>query len=195
VNYTNYEAPHYTTSSSLPGLPFEIFSSAPCPQTPSIYECSSLTVRDQLMRKSTTHTETCLWERGNSGSSVSVVTRLRTGWPGLEFRQGLGLLSSSPSPDRLWGPQSLISNEYRRFFPRGQRSLAREVDHSPPSCVGRYPNTSSWRGALLSNRYVFMAWYLLSKGTTSLLLVREKNQDELCRRVRPAGGSIQTCLP
>jgi hypothetical protein len=43
----------------------------------------------------------------------SSVTRLRTGRPWFDSRQGLRIFSSSPRPDRLWGPPSLLSNGYR----------------------------------------------------------------------------------
>jgi hypothetical protein len=54
------------------------------------------------------------------GSSVNM-TRLRAGQPGFDFQHGQGrdLLCSSLCPDRLRGPPSLLSNAYRRLFPRG----------------------------------------------------------------------------
>jgi hypothetical protein len=45
---------------------------------------------------------------------------------------GWELLSSTPCPDRLWGPPSLLSNGYRRLFLRVKRP-GREADHTPPS--------------------------------------------------------------
>jgi hypothetical protein len=51
----------------------------------------------------------------------------------------------------------------------GVKRPSHEADHSPPS-VAEVTNawnytstlhTSSWRGAWLSTRYVFMAWYLV----------------------------------
>jgi hypothetical protein len=38
-------------------------------------------------------------------------------------------------PDRLWDPPSLLSNEYRRLFPRGVKQQACEADHSPPTGI------------------------------------------------------------
>jgi len=52
-------------------------------------------------------------------SSVSIVTGLRAGRPGFDSRMNRKYLSSPPRPDRHWGPPSLLSNGYRRFFPLG----------------------------------------------------------------------------
>jgi hypothetical protein len=39
---------------------------------------------------------------------------------GFESRQGLGILSSPPCPDWLWGPLIIPSNEYRCSFTGGK---------------------------------------------------------------------------
>jgi hypothetical protein len=52
-------------------------------------------------------------EQGSS--SVSIVTTLRTGRPGFDFRQG-----QLPRPDRILGPHSFLSSVYRCPFSRGQ---------------------------------------------------------------------------
>jgi hypothetical protein len=69
----------------------------------------------------------------------SIVTRLRVGWPGFDFRQWLEFFFSlPPQPDRLWGPPSLLSNRYRGFFPLGVNRPGVESDHSPPSSAIRF---------------------------------------------------------
>jgi len=47
-----------------------------------------------------------------SGSSVSIVTCLRAGWPGFDSRQGQGRdhFSSPPRPYWFWDPTRLLSN-------------------------------------------------------------------------------------
>jgi len=52
---------------------------------------------------------------------------------GFGSRREVGVFSSPPRPDRLWGPPSLLSNEYERLFPWGVERSAREADHSPLS--------------------------------------------------------------
>jgi len=53
-------------------------------------------------------------------NSVFIVTRLRAGRQWFNSRQGKGFFSSPPPPDRLWGPRSPLSNEYRGSFPGGE---------------------------------------------------------------------------
>jgi hypothetical protein len=50
------------------------------------------------------------WSRG---SSVSVLTELRTGRLGFDSRQGWNVLPSPPHPDRFWGLPSLPLSGYR----------------------------------------------------------------------------------
>jgi hypothetical protein len=65
--------------------------------------------------------------------------------------------SSPLCPEWLWGPPSILSNEYQEFFLWGVKLLGHEADHSAPSSaevkelVELYlhsPNTP-WRGARL----------------------------------------------
>jgi hypothetical protein len=47
---------------------------------------------------------------------------------------GWEFFSSPPlCPERLWGPPSLLSNEYRGSLSLGIKRPGRETDHSPPS--------------------------------------------------------------
>jgi len=71
---------------------------------------------------------------GSRGNSVDVATRLLAGRSGFDFRQRLEFFSSPPRPDLLWGPTSLIPNEYQDPF-SGLKRPGSEVDHSPPSSV------------------------------------------------------------
>jgi hypothetical protein len=67
---------------------------------------------------------------------AKLVQRLATVWTTkcLEFesRWGREILTSQCSPDRLWGPPSLLSNGYWENFPVVKRPR-READHSPPA--------------------------------------------------------------
>jgi len=49
---------------------------------------------------------------------VTIVTEQQAGRPGFESRQRQRFFSS-PRPDRLWAPPSLLTDGYRGLFPRG----------------------------------------------------------------------------
>jgi hypothetical protein len=57
-------------------------------------------------------------------SLAQSVYRLATGWTigvqGFDFRRGWEFFASPPISDRLWAPPSVLSNGYRRRFPRGR---------------------------------------------------------------------------
>jgi hypothetical protein len=87
------------------------------------------------------------------GSSVNIVTRLRAGRLGFNFRRGQWrhFFPSSPRPDWLWDPLRLLSNGYRELFPPGVKRQGREADHSSLSSAEvknawRY-TSAPWRGA------------------------------------------------
>jgi hypothetical protein len=70
-------------------------------------------------------------------SSVGIVTRIRTGRPGLNSRQGRGklyFLFATASIPTLESIQIPIQYEPGAFYPRIKRPMC-EGDHLPPSCV------------------------------------------------------------
>jgi hypothetical protein len=59
-------------------------------------------------------------------TSVVIVTGY--GWTaGVRFLSGSRFFSSSQRPDRIWGTPSILSNVYRRLFPRGLRDRGVKV--------------------------------------------------------------------
>jgi hypothetical protein len=78
------------------------------------------------------------------GSSVSIVTRLRTGRPGFNSRQGLGSEAHPVS----------YSMDAGALFP-GLKRQELEADHFPPSTAA-FKN--SWN-YIFTPPYVFIAWY------------------------------------
>jgi hypothetical protein len=57
---------------------------------------------------------------GSRDNSVGIAMGYRMDGRGSIPDTGKTLFSSPQRPDRLWGPPSLLSNGYRRFFPVGQ---------------------------------------------------------------------------
>jgi hypothetical protein len=64
-------------------------------------------------------------------SAVGIATGcgLDDGGVGVRVPVGSGIFSSQRSPDRLWGPPSILPNVYWVLCPLG------EADHSPPNCA------------------------------------------------------------
>jgi hypothetical protein len=65
-------------------------------------------------------------------SSIGIATGYELGDRGSIPGRGKRL-SIPERSDRLWGPPSLLSNGYQKFFPWGVKRQRREADHSPPS--------------------------------------------------------------
>ena len=66
---------------------------------------------------------------GGPGSVVGIATAYGLHGPGIESRWGEIFRNS---PDRYWGPPSLLYNGYR-VFPGGKVLPERDADSSPPS--------------------------------------------------------------
>ena len=66
------------------------------------------------------------------GSVVGIVTAYGLDGPGIESQWGEIFRTS---PDRPWGPPSLLYNGYR-VFPGGKVRPGRDDDPSPPSSAG-----------------------------------------------------------
>jgi hypothetical protein len=80
-------------------------------------------------------------------SSVDIATHYGLDGPGIESRWGGEIFRTSP--DRPWGPPSLLYNGYRGSFP-GVKRPGHGVDHPPPSSaevkerVQLYLYSASW---------------------------------------------------
>jgi hypothetical protein len=55
--------------------------------------------------------------------SIIIIIIIATGWMigvlGFDSRRGLGIFSSPPRPERLWGSPSLLSNGHQGLLPWG----------------------------------------------------------------------------
>jgi hypothetical protein len=90
---------------------------------------------------------TCSLGEGSRDSSVAIVTGYGLDSPG----SIPGSARFFSSPQRLWGPPSLLFNEYRGALSSGLKRPGREADRSPPSsakvknggAIPPLPHTSS----------------------------------------------------
>jgi hypothetical protein len=89
------------------------------------------------------------------GTLPSIVTRLRTGRPGFNSRQGamMRFLFSPPRPHRLWGPPGLLYP----WVPVVLSSGLKQPAHSPLSSA-EVKNSWSYTS---TSQYIFMALYLV----------------------------------
>jgi hypothetical protein len=95
------------------------------------------------------------------------------GHTGVRVPVGSRILSSPLRPNRLWGPPNLLSNGYRRLFPRGLSGrgvkLTTHLQLVPRSrkCgpIHPLPHTLSWRSAQLvkhRDNFAFFFSYTLA---------------------------------
>jgi hypothetical protein len=99
---------------------------------------------------------------GRRRAEMAIAQGYRLDDRGFESRQGLGIFSSQPRPDRLWGPPSPIQ------WAPGALSLGVKLTthlHLVPSsrmrgAIPPFPNTSSWRGAQLkkAQEQLYISW-------------------------------------
>jgi hypothetical protein len=115
---------------------------------------TNVTVTKKTFRNSTNRHE--YEAKGSSGSSVSIVTRLRPGRLGFNSRQEKWWesLSSPPRPHRPWAPPSQCLSW--GFIPEVKRP-GREAGHSPPFSA----DVKNVWGYASTPPYVFMAWCLI----------------------------------
>jgi hypothetical protein len=69
-----------------------------------------------------------MWSRGNS---VGIATDYGLDDRGVGVRVPVGarIFTTPCRPDWFWGPPSIVTNGYRRFFIRGVKRQGRDADH------------------------------------------------------------------
>jgi len=92
-------------------------------------------------------------------SSVSTVTRIRTGRPGFDSRQRKEYSLRQRVQTGSGAHSTYYPMDTRSFFPRGIKLPAREADHSPPSCA----EAKTLWSYTSTPPHTFMAWCLIKQ--------------------------------
>jgi hypothetical protein len=95
--------------------------------------------------------------------------------------------SLPPRSERLWGPPSLLSNEYQELIPRGVKRPEREADHSPRSNA---EVKNAWS-------HTFMRWYLVQNSNftfpvNSRAFIAEGRHMDVSQVIRGGGTTVKS---